>query len=111
MDADRARSPSVRSANVSWSWRQALFGAVISAIGATVIALGQVHAGLALLFGALPAAIVGLGPTRRQRLRILIMGALFGAFLMVGSVLAQWPISAVLGMFALALVGQPPLAA
>ena len=98
-----ARSPSVHSANVSWSWRQALFGAVVSVIGATVIALGQVHAGLGLLFGALPAAIVGLGPTRRQRLRILIMGALFGVSLMAGSVLAQWPIIAVLGMFALAL--------
>lgn len=103
MDADRARSLSVHSARVSWSWRQALFGAVVSVIGATVIALGQVHAGLGLLFGALPAAIVGLGPTRRQRLRILIMGTLFGVFLMAGSVLAQWPIIAVLGMFALAL--------
>jgi hypothetical protein len=62
MDADMARSPSVHSANVSWNWRQALFGAVVSVIGATVIALGQVHTGLGLLFGALPAAIVGLGP-------------------------------------------------
>ena len=102
-DANRARGLSVISANISWSWRQALFGAVISVIGATVIAFGQVHTGLGLLFGALPAAIVGLGPTRRQRLRILIMGVLFGVFLLAGSVLAQWPVIAVLGMFALAL--------
>ena len=39
MDADRARSLSVHSARISWSWRQALFGAVVSVIGATVMDL------------------------------------------------------------------------
>lgn len=98
------------SRNITWNWRDASFGAVIAAVAAIVIATGRVDAGLALLVGAMPAAIVGLAPTRRARLKTVVIGVLFGAFIMLGSFIAQWAIVAVAGMFMLAL-GSTLLAA
>src|SRR5215218_498848 len=85
--------------NVAWNWRNAAFGAVISSVAATVIAFGHIETGLGLLIGAIPAAIVGLRPRRRDRRRVLIVGILFGASQMFGSILAQWTPVAVVGMF------------
>lgn len=89
--------------NVAWDWRNAAFGAVISSVAATVIAFGHIETGLGLLIGAIPAAIVGLPPRRRDRRRVLIVGILFGASQMFGSILAQWTPVAVVGMFLLGL--------
>src|SRR3954454_1889550 len=89
--------------NVAWDWRNAAFGAVISSVAAIVIAFGHIETGLGLLIGAIPAAIVGLPPRRRDRRRVLIVGILFGASQMFGSILAQWTPVAVVGMFLLGL--------
>jgi hypothetical protein len=93
----------VRSGGLAWSWRDATFGLVISAVAFVVIATDHVSSGLNLLLGALPAAVIGLGPTRAKRLGLVVVGVLFGLFLMVGSVIGQLALVAVLGMFALAL--------
>src|SRR3954467_11937378 len=89
--------------NVAWNWRNAAFGAVISSVAATVIAFGHIETGLGLLIGAIPAAIVGLPPRRRERRKVLVGGILFGASQMFGSILAQWTPVAVVGMFLLGL--------
>jgi hypothetical protein len=89
--------------NVVWSWRDAAFGAVISSVAGTLIALGHVETGLYLLIGALPAAILGLPPRRKDRRRVMVIGILFAVSVMIGSILAQWVAVAVVGMFLLGL--------
>ncbi len=92
--------------NFVWSWRDAGFGAVISAVVIGIIVTGHVEMGLPMLLGSLPAATIGLLPTRAQRRNLVILGLLFGTFLMLGSLIAQWVWIAVPGMFLLALGGS-----
>ena len=91
--------------NFVWSRRDAGFGAVISAVVIGIIVTGHVEMGLPMLLGLLPAATIGLLPTRAQRRNLVILGLLFGTFLMLGSLIAQWVWIAVPGMFLLALGG------
>jgi len=51
---------------------------VIAAIPVFIIATCHVEAGLSLLLGALPASIMGLPPTRKQRRKIIVVGILVG---------------------------------
>lgn len=53
--------------NIVWDWRDARFGLVISAIPILIIVTSHVEAGLPMLIGALPAAAIGLLPTRAMR--------------------------------------------
>jgi hypothetical protein len=89
-----------------WNWRDARFGLVISAIPILIIVTGHVEVGLPMLIGALPAAAIGLLPTGAMRRRVVIIGLLFGSFLMLGSFMAQCVWVAVPGMFLLALGGS-----
>jgi hypothetical protein len=57
----------MKSNNIVWSWLNARFTAVIAAIPVLIIATGHVEVGLSLLLGALPASIMSLPPTRKQR--------------------------------------------
>ena len=91
--------------NIAWSWRNDLFGALLASIGSVVIATGHVKTGLPLLFGALPAAIIGLLPTRRARRMLVVIGVLFGLSMMAGSFVAQWWWPAVPAMFVFGLGG------
>lgn len=79
----------MKTNNIVWSWRDARFGAVITAIPFVVIITGYVEAGLLLLIGSLPAALIGLLPTRAQRRKLVVIGILFGIFLILGSFMAQ----------------------
>jgi hypothetical protein len=92
--------------NFVWSWRDASFGAVIAGVGIAVIVTGHVEMGLPMLMGSLPAAVIGLLPTRTQRRNLVILGILFGSFLMLGSLIAQWALIAIPGMFLLAFGGS-----
>ena len=92
-----------RASNLVWSWRNAAFGAVISTVAVIVIVSGEVEDGLYLLIGAIPAAILGLPPHRKDRRKVIIIGALFAVSVMVGSILAQWAAVAVVGMFLMGL--------
>jgi hypothetical protein len=91
--------------NIAWSRRNALFGALVAAAPVVVITAGHVEHGLALLFGGLPAAIVGLLPTRRARRALVVIGILLGLSLMLGSFVAQWWWLAVPAMFVVAFGG------
>jgi hypothetical protein len=94
-----------RPKNIAWSWRNALFGALLASVGTVVIATGHVTTGLPLLFGALPAAIIGLLPTRKARRLLVVIGVLFGLSMMAGSFVAQWWWLAVPAMFLFGLGG------
>src|SRR5215831_8662727 len=95
--------------DIVWDWRGALFGLVLSLPGAALILSGNVKPGIGLLVGVLAAAAVGVPPSRRQRVRILLVGALFATSITLGAFLAQWPVVAVLGI-ALAAFGAAQLA-
>lgn len=85
--------------HLRWGTRDAVFAATLALPASLVIIFGEVHTGLALLFGSLPAAIVGLAPRRKERLRLIIVGILFGLFIMLGSFVAQWWWLAIPAMF------------
>jgi hypothetical protein len=73
-------APAIKSNNLVWSWRNALFTAGIAAIPVLIIATGHVEAGLSLLLGALPASIMGLPSTCKQHRKMIVIGIL-GIFL------------------------------
>ncbi len=60
--------------NFVWNWRDAGFGAVISAVAIGVIVIDHVEMGLPMLLGSLPAATIGLLPTQAQRRNVVILG-------------------------------------
>src|SRR5262245_58911523 len=91
--------------NIAWSRPNASFGVLLAAVPTVVIVTGHVEAGLALLFGALPAAVVGLPETRRARRSLVVVGAVFGLSLVAGAFVAQWWWVAVPAMFVFGLAG------
>lgn len=94
---------------LAWDWTEAALGAVYALPGAALI-LSDPARGLALCFGVLPAAIIGLAPRRRGRLGLLAVGLLSGVPMFVGGLLAGFPVLAVAAV-ALLAVGAALLAA
>ncbi len=90
--------------NISWNWRYAGFGAVMALLALILIIKGEVLTGTSLLIGSIPAAIVGLPPKRKERKAVLVVGLLFSASILVGSILAVWPPLAVVGMFLMSYI-------
>jgi Fusaric acid resistance protein-like len=82
-----------------WSWPAALRCALCTLPAALVVLGGDPSKGLAWAVGILPAAIVGLAPTRRARLRLVLIGALFGVSVLIGSALVQTTVTTVVGIF------------
>lgn len=80
-----------------------MLGAACAIPAAVVIARGNPEHGMALAIGVLPAAVIGVLPTKRERLRTAFVGVLFAVFLVLGSLLGQNAALAVAGMFALPL--------
>jgi Fusaric acid resistance protein-like len=76
-------------------------GGVCAVPAASVVAFGDPKKGLAWAIGVLPAAVIGVLPTRRDRVKTVFVGVLFAVFMIVGSVLAQNEVLAIVGMFAL----------
>ena len=95
------RAPRTRP-GLTWSWTDAARGALY-ALPAAVAALHNPAHGLALATGALPAAAVGLAPTRRRRLAVVVIGAAVALSMVLGAVLALAPWLAVIGMFVVCL--------
>jgi hypothetical protein len=83
-----------RASALAWSWADALLGAAY-AIPAAVVASGDPGRGAALAVGVLPAAIIGLPPSRRGRLMIVALGVLTGVPMLIGGLLASVPVIAV----------------
>src|SRR4051794_14607466 len=96
MQATLSSSLSRPTRGLVWNWSNAALGAVYALPGAAVpLALGEVRPGLALAVGVLPAAIVGLAPTRRARVSVLVLGVATGVSMFCGGVLAGAPVLAV----------------
>ena len=91
----------MRARGLAWDWAAAALGAAY-ALPAALVVLDDVPRGLALAVGVLPAAIVGLAPTRRGRLRVVALGVLTGVPMLIGALLAGVP---VLAVAAVALLG------
>ena len=116
MAGEDARVPALNTRpapGLAWSWPAALVGAVY-AIPAAVVMPFDVSSGLALAFGVLPAAIIGVAPVRRARARVVLLGSLMGVPIFVGSLLSGEPVLAVLSIVVLAigaamLSTKPPL--
>ena len=83
---------------LAWRWQPALFAAVC-AVPAAIVTSDDVSRGLALAFGVVPAAAVGVPPSRSQRVMIVIVGAAIAVGLLTGSVLGHVPVIAVWGLF------------
>jgi hypothetical protein len=91
-----------RAPGLAWDWPGALRGAVF-ALPAAAVAPFDVSAGIALALGVLPATLVGIAPMRRDRARVVLLGALVGVPILVGSILANDAVFAVLAIVALAI--------
>jgi hypothetical protein len=87
---------------LTWSWSLALLGALCS-VPAVIVTVSQPSRGLALAFGVIPAAAVGIQGPRRRRYTTLIPGVAVGACLTLGAALATQAALAVSGVFLLAL--------
>lgn len=87
----------------------AAFAAVCTLPAAAVI-VSDVPRGFAYAVGVLPAALVGVAPTRHGRLAIVALGVLTGIPMFIGGVLAGVPVLAVAAI-ALLGVGTAALAA
>jgi hypothetical protein len=112
-DAGVPALTTTRTPGVAWSWPAALVGAVC-AIPAIVVMPFAVTSGLALAFGVLPAAIIGIAPARRARWRVVLLSTLMGVPIFVGSLLSGEPVLAVASILVLAigaamLSTRPPL--
>jgi hypothetical protein len=83
-------SSGTHAPGIVWDRAQAALGAVY-ALPAAVAMLSDPPTGLALAVGVLPAAIVGLAPTRRARRAVVVLGTLIGVPLFLGSLLANVP--------------------
>lgn len=92
-----------------WDWSAATLGAIYALPGAAVI-LSDRSRGLALVLGVLPAAIVGVMPTRRGRLAIIVLGTAIGFPMFIGGLLAGVPVLAVAAIAGLG-IGSALLAA
>jgi hypothetical protein len=87
---------------IVWRWQPALFAA-LCVVPAAIVTLDDLSRGLALAFGVVPAAAVGIPPARRRRIMIVVAGVAIAVGLVVGSVLSQVPVLAVITLFVLAL--------
>jgi hypothetical protein len=87
---------------VAWSWSDALRCGICTIPAALVVASGDVTEGLGWAIGILPAAIVGMAPTRRGRVKVPVVGALFAVSVMVGSLLSRNSVLAAVGIFLVA---------
>lgn len=96
--AGETRVPGLR-----WEWNAAALG-LVYALPAGVVAYSDVARGAAFAVGVIPAAIVGLAPTRRGRVRIVGLGVLTGVPLVLGSIVSGVPWLAVASMFMLSFV-------
>lgn len=92
---------------LSWTPRYLLLGALF-ALPAAIVAAFDPRLGVALALGVLPAAVMGLPARRVARLRYPVVGVAVGAGILLGSVLTQWPVIALIVLFA-ACVGAAVL--
>jgi len=89
-----------RAPGLAWDWPAAALGGAY-ALPAAIVALSNPQRGFAFAIGVLPAAIVGVLPTRRARLAIVVLGACIGVPIFLGGLLSGVPVLAVAAILAL----------
>ena len=62
-------------AALTWTWSDALRCGLCTLPAALIVLTGDPSRGLAWAVGILPAAVIGLAPQRRARLRLVFVGA------------------------------------
>lgn len=92
-----------RPADIAWHWSFFLLGAIY-ALPAMIVTPFVPAVGLGLAVGVLPVAAFNLPGYREGRRAILLVGSVSGLCFVVGSVLTQQPVVAVISMFVLAVV-------
>ena len=97
-----AGAPELGHPWLSWSWSSALRGLTYALPAGLLVPL-DVGNGLAVAVGVIPAAVMPLAPRRAQRFSVVVLGALMGLSILVGSALATVPWLAVVGLFALSV--------
>ncbi|MDA0167425.1 FUSC family protein, partial [Solirubrobacter ginsenosidimutans] len=96
--------------DVHWARTDARHAA-LSVLPAVVIILAvDVKAGVLGAIGLLPVCLVGIAPQRPQRIAVGIVGLLFAAGVIVGSVLIQVHVLAVIGIFVLCFLSASLMA-
>jgi hypothetical protein len=85
---------------ITWSWSLFLLGTAFG-LPAAIITVVDAPLGLAFAVGVVPAAISRLAPRRRSRLTALVVGTAAAASLVLGAVLTQVPVVAVIAIFVL----------
>jgi Fusaric acid resistance protein-like len=98
---DPARPPGAPP-NIAWNWTDATLGAIYALPGAIVVLSDPVK-GFGFTVGVLPAAILGLAPTRKGRARSVSVGVLAGVSIFIGSALEGIPVLAVVAIAVLAI--------
>lgn len=97
---ETGRGTSAAAPPIRWSWRNAAHGIVI-ALPALAASLSDPALGVPLAVGVLPAAALGLRSTRRERMMVVLVGAVAGFSIFAGSLLAPLPGLAVAAVFVL----------
>lgn len=87
---------------LAWTWSDALRCGLCTLPAALIVLTGDPSRGLAWAVGILPAAVIGLAPQRRARLRLVSVGVLFALSILLGSLLIHTSVTAVIGIFAVA---------
>ena len=95
--------PTTKATAVTWTWSDALRCGLCTLPAALIVLTGDPSRGLAWAVGILPAAVIGLAPQRKARIRLVTVGLLFGLSILLGSLLIQTTVTAILGIFAVAL--------
>lgn len=90
-------------APIAWSWVNAAHGVALG-LPAAAISLFDPAIGLPLAVGVLPAAALGVRGARRQRVIVLVVGAVAGLNIIIGSWIAPLPIVAVGTIFTLCVL-------
>ncbi len=72
-----------------WDWRAFVLVA-ISAVPIPFVAFYELHLAFSMVIGLIPAAFAGVGPTRKSRSSILVLGVLIPASLIIGSILSSY---------------------
>jgi hypothetical protein len=93
----------VPAAALTWTSSDALRCGLCTVPAALIVLAGDPTRGLAWAVGILPAAIIGLAPQRKARRRVVSVGVLFALSILLGSLLIQTNVTAVIGIFAVAV--------
>ena len=87
---------------ISWNWSEALRGTLCCLPAAVILLVTDIKLGIGFAIGVLPVALMGVMPSRKQRLQGLLLGIAFAFVFLLGSVVSQIPLVAVVALFGVA---------